>query len=25
MDYKKLNLREQPHLYAVGRGEQGVL
>ena len=25
LDYKNLNLREQPHLYCVGKGEQGVL
>lgn len=25
LDYEKLNLREQPELYAIGRGEQGVL
>ena len=25
LDYAELNLREQPHLYRVGRGEQGVL
>ena len=25
LDYKSLNLREQPELYAIGRGEQGVL
>lgn len=25
LDYEKLNLREQPQLYRVGRGEQGVL
>ena len=25
LDYKSLDLREQPHLYAVGKGEQGVL
>ena len=25
LDYKNLNLREQPELYAIGRGEQGVL
>lgn len=25
MDYKKLNLREDPFLYRVGKGEQGVL
>ena len=24
-DYKALNLREQPELYAIGKGEQGVL
>jgi hypothetical protein len=24
-DYKQLNLREHPELYAIGRGEQGVL
>lgn len=25
LDYKELNLRENPHLYRVGKGEQGVL
>ena len=25
LDYKTLNLRKRPDLYAVGRGEQGVL
>lgn len=25
LDYKNLNLREQPELYRIGRGEQGVL
>lgn len=25
LDYKNLNLREDPYLYHVGRGEQGVL
>lgn len=25
LNYKKLNLRERPELYRVGRGEQGVL
>ena len=25
LDYKNLDLREQPELYRVGRGEQGVL
>lgn len=25
LDYSKLNLREQPELYAIGKGEQGVL
>lgn len=25
LDYRSLNLREQPHLYRVGKGEQGVL
>lgn len=25
LDYKNLNLREKPELYAIGRGEQGVL
>lgn len=25
LDYKKLNLRQHPELYRVGRGEQGVL
>lgn len=25
LDYKQLNIREHPELYAVGRGEQGVL
>jgi hypothetical protein len=25
LDYKNLNLREQPELYRVGKGEQGVL
>ena len=25
LDYKKLNLREQPELYRIGVGEQGVL
>jgi hypothetical protein len=25
LDYKSLDLREQPHLYRVGKGEQGVL
>ncbi len=25
LDYKNLDLREQPHLYRVGKGEQGVL
>ena len=25
LNYKELNLREQPELYAIGRGEQGVL
>lgn len=25
LDYKNLNLRKQPELYAIGRGEQGVL
>lgn len=25
LDYENLNLREQPELYAIGRGEQGVL
>lgn len=25
LDYEKLNLREQPQFYRVGRGEQGVL
>ena len=25
LDYKSLNLRERPDLYAIGRGEQGVL
>jgi len=25
LDYKSLNLRQSPHLYRVGRGEQGVL
>ena len=25
LDYKELDLREQPHLYRVGKGEQGVL
>lgn len=25
LDYKNLDLREKPHLYRVGRGEQGVL
>ena len=24
-DYKQLNLRERPELYAIGKGEQGVL
>ena len=25
LDYPNLNLREEPHLYRVGKGEQGVL
>ena len=25
LDYKNLNLRERPELYAIGKGEQGVL
>jgi hypothetical protein len=25
LDYKNLDLRDQPELYRVGRGEQGVL
>ncbi|TFE02138.1 DUF4385 domain-containing protein [Jeotgalibacillus salarius] len=25
LDYDKINFREQPELYSVGRGEQGVL
>lgn len=25
LDYKQLDLRKQPELYAIGRGEQGVL
>lgn len=25
LDYTRLNLRENPHLYRVGKGEQGVL
>ena len=25
LDYKNLDLRERPHLYRVGKGEQGVL
>ena len=25
LDFKKINFREQPHLYRIGRGEQGVL
>ena len=25
LDFKKINFREQPHLYQIGRGEQGVL
>lgn len=25
LNYKKLNLRNKPHLYRVGKGEQGVL
>ena len=25
LDYKTLDLREEPHLYRVGKGEQGVL
>ena len=25
LDYRILNLREQPELYRVGKGEQGVL
>ena len=25
LDYKNLDLRERPELYAIGRGEQGVL
>ncbi|OAV46278.1 DUF4385 domain-containing protein [Lewinella sp. 4G2] len=25
LDYKQLDLRERPELYAIGRGEQGVL
>jgi Domain of unknown function (DUF4385) len=25
LDYKQLDLRQQPNLYRVGRGEQGVL
>ncbi len=25
LDYKNLDLREEPHLYRVGKGEQGVL
>lgn len=25
LNYKKLNLRSKPHLYRVGKGEQGVL
>ncbi len=25
LDYKNLNLRQQPHLYRIGKGEQGVL
>ncbi|PHN02106.1 DUF4385 domain-containing protein [Flavilitoribacter nigricans] len=25
LDYSKLNLREHPELYAIGKGEQGVL
>ncbi len=25
LDYKSLDLREEPHLYRVGKGEQGVL
>lgn len=25
LDYKNLDLRENPHLYRIGRGEQGVL
>ena len=25
LDYKNLNLRDNPELYAIGRGEQGVL
>ena len=25
LDYKNLDLRTQPELYRVGRGEQGVL
>jgi len=25
LDYESLDLREQPELYAIGRGEQGVL
>ena len=25
LDYRVLNLREQPELYRVGKGEQGVL
>ena len=25
LNYKKINLRQKPHLYRVGKGEQGVL
>ncbi len=25
LNYKELNLRENPHLYTIGKGEQGVL
>ena len=25
LDFKNLNFREQPHLYRIGKGEQGVL
>jgi hypothetical protein len=25
LDYKNLDLRREPHLYRVGKGEQGVL
>lgn len=25
LDFKKINFRERPELYRIGRGEQGVL